>query len=166
MTQPAPEIVTLPERHYLAIAASVTMATFPAVVPPLNGEVFRWLAARGIAPAGPPLLRYNVIDMAGILEVEAGSQVATGTVGDDHVRTRVLPAGRYVTLRHTGAPETLIDANAALQDWAASQGLKWDKSPSPEGDRWGCRVESYLTDPITEPDMNNWVTEIAYRLAG
>jgi effector-binding domain-containing protein len=165
MTQKEPEIVTLPRRHYVAIAASVTMATLPAVVPPLNGEVFRWLAARGIAPAGPPIWRYNVIDMDSILELEAGTPVAAATIGDERVQPGVLPAGRYVTMRHTGAPETLLGATAALQDWAAAQGLKWEMSPSPAGERWGCRVESYLSDPDVEPDMTKWVTELAFRLA-
>src|ERR1700691_3499353 len=51
-----PEITELPARPYVAIPASVTMETIGTVVPPLNGEVFGWLAVRGIAPAGPPLL--------------------------------------------------------------------------------------------------------------
>jgi hypothetical protein len=66
-----PEITELPGRPYAAIPASVTMETIGTVVPPLNGEVFGWLAARGIAPAGPPFWKYNVIDMARNLEVEA-----------------------------------------------------------------------------------------------
>jgi hypothetical protein len=34
-----------------------------------------------------------------------------------------------------------------------------------EGERWGARVETYLTDPEVEPDMSKWVTELAFRLA-
>ena len=41
-----PEITELPGRPYAAIPASVTMETIGTVVPPLNGEVFGWLAAR------------------------------------------------------------------------------------------------------------------------
>src|SRR5215831_15721980 len=33
------------------------------------------------------------------------------------------------------------------------------------GERWGCRLEIYHTDPAVEPDMNSWVTELAFRLA-
>jgi effector-binding domain-containing protein len=165
MTNIQPSITQLPERPYVAIAASVTMDTIGAVVPPLNGEVFRWLGARGIAPAGPPFWRYNVIDMERRLEVEAGVTVAAPTAGDERVVAGVLPAGRYATVRHVGAPDTLVAATAALQEWAAANGLKWDMTPSPAGERWGCRVENYLSDPDDEPDMTKWVTELAFRLA-
>ncbi len=156
-----PEITALPERPYVAIPASVTMAALGTVVPPLNGEVFGWLAARGIAPAGPPFWRYNVIDMARNLEVEAGCPVAEPVAGDGRVVAGVLPAGRYATLRHVGHPSTLVAATGELLDWASAKGLKWDA----DGERWGARLEIYLTDPAIEPDMNKWVTELAFRLA-
>jgi effector-binding domain-containing protein len=160
-----PEITEFPARPYVAIAATVTMDTIGTVVPPLNGEVAGWLGARGIAPAGPPFWKYNVIDMARDLEVEAGWQVAQAVPGDGHVVAGVLPAGRYVTTRHVGHPQTLIAATAALLDWAAAKGLKWDVSSSAAGERWGCRLEIYHSDPATEPDMSKWVTELAFRLA-
>jgi hypothetical protein len=52
-----------------------------------------------------------------------------------------------------------------LLDWAAEQGLTWDVSPSEDGDRWGARLEFYLTDPAEEPDMSKWQTQLAFRLA-
>jgi effector-binding domain-containing protein len=142
------------------------MADLGTVVPPLNQEVFAWLGGRGTAPAGPPFWKYNVIDMASKLEVEAGVPVAEPLAGNGRVIAGVLPAGRYVTLSHVGAPETLAGATASLLDWAASQGLAFDVSPSPEGERWGCRLEIYLTDPRDEPDMSKWETRLAFRLAG
>jgi effector-binding domain-containing protein len=165
MTDNQPTITVLAERPYAAIAASVTMDTLGAIVPPLNGEVFRWLAARGIAPAGPPFWRYNVIDMDRTLEVEAGVTLAAAAAGDERVTTGILPAGRYATVRHVGAPDTLVAATAALHGWATAEGLKWDMSQTPEGERWGCRLEIYLSDPAIEPDMTKWVTELAFRLA-
>jgi hypothetical protein len=38
-------------------------------------------------------------------------------------------------------------------------------SDSPVGERWGCRLEIYHTDPLEQPDMNAWRTELAFRLA-
>jgi effector-binding domain-containing protein len=84
--------------------------------------------------------------------------------GDARVQAGVLPAGRYVTALHVGHPSTLIAATAALLDWAKTKGLTWDVTPSPDGDRWGCRLELYLTDPRAEPDMNKWETQLAFRL--
>ena len=160
-----PEIVSRAEQPYAAIRARVTMSQLGGLGARL-GEVFGWLAARGVPPAGAPFFKYNVIDMARELEVEAGVPVAAAFDGDDHVLTGVLPAGRYATLTHVGHPDGLIGATKALLDWAAEQGMTWDMSPTEAGERWGCRLESYLTDPSEEPDMNKWETQLAFRLAG
>jgi effector-binding domain-containing protein len=160
-----PEIVELPARPYVGIPATVTMETLGTVVPPLNQEVLAWLAARGAASTGPAFWKYNVIDMARGLEVEAGSPVAEGLSGDGRVLAGVLPAGRYATVWHVGHPQTLMAATAALLDWASAKGLRWDTSPSPAGERWGCRLEIYHSDPVTEPDMSKWRTQLAFRLA-
>lgn len=128
-------------------------------------EIFGWLGARGIAPAGPPFLRYNVIDMERQLEIEAGVPVASPVESDGHVRAGTLPAGRFATLLHVGAPPTLRAANAALLDWAAERDLTWDMSQAGQAEKWGCRLEIYLTDPAEQPDPSKWETRLAFRLA-
>lgn len=80
-------------------------------------------------------------------------------------RGKVLPGGRYACLTHTGDYGGLVSANAALQDWAAAQGLAFDQHATGRGDAFGGRIESYLTDPAEEPDPSRWETEVAYRLA-
>ena len=162
----APEIVTRPEQPYAAIGVRVSMVDLAAVVPPLNQEVFAWLGERGVPPAGAPFWKYNVIDMAAKLEIEAGVPVAAAVAGDDRVVTGVLPAGRYATLIHVGHPSELVAATGALLDWAAGQGLTFDVTPGDDGEVWACRLENYLTDPSQEPDMSKWVTELAFKLAG
>jgi effector-binding domain-containing protein len=159
-----PEIVTRAEQPYAAIRARVAMAELGTMGarPP---DVFAWLAARGLAPAGPPFFRYNVVDMARELEVEAGVPVAVPADGDGHVIAGTLPGGRYATLLHVGHPSGLEDATAALLAWAAGHGLKWDVTPEEDGERWGGRLEIYLTDPAQEPDMSKWQTQLAFRLA-
>ena len=160
----APEIVTRAAQPYAAIRTRMTMAELPGLSPRL-GEVFAWLGGHGLAPAGPPFFKYNVIDMMRELEVEAGVPVATAAAGGDRVVSGVLPAGRYATLTHVGHPSELMAATKALLDWAAGQGLTWDMTPGEGGDRWGCRLEISLTDPSLEPDMSKWVTQLAFRLA-
>ena len=160
----APEIVIRTEQPYVAISARVTMSELPGLGARL-GEVFGWLGARGLAPAGAPFFKYNVIDMARELEMEAGVPVAAAVDGDGHMVSGVLPAGRYATLTHVGHPSELAGVTETLLDWAAGQGLTWDTSPGPDGDRWGGRLEIYLTDPAEEPDMSKWETQLAFRLA-
>jgi effector-binding domain-containing protein len=159
-----PEIETRTEQPYVALRARVPMSGIAAFAV-RAGEVFSWLAARGLAPAGPPFLRFNVIDMARELEIENGVPVAAAVDGDDLVVPGVLPAGRYATVIHTGHPSELAEVTGALLDWGAEQGLTWDVSPSGDGERWGARLEFYLTDPAEEPDMSKWQTQLAFRLA-
>jgi effector-binding domain-containing protein len=160
----APEIVTRTEQPYVAIRGQVSMAEIAAFAV-RTGEVFSWLGAHGLPPAGPPFLKYNVIDMASQLEIDNGVPVAVPAAGEGEVISGVLPAGRYATLTHVGHPSELAEATKTLLDWAAGQGLTWDMSPGADGERWGSRVEIYLTDPREEPDMSKWVTRLEFRLA-
>lgn len=100
------------------------------------------------------------------LEIEAGVPVEQPMSGDDRVLASTLPGGRYATLTHTGHPDELVSATAALLDWGAKQGLSWDRSDESDGEHWGSRLEFYLTDPDAEPDMTKWETELAFRLDG
>jgi hypothetical protein len=43
-------------------------------------------------------------------------------------------------------------------------GLDWDVSQADAGEKWGCRLESYLTDPAEQHDTTKWQTELAFRL--
>jgi len=158
-----PEITERAEQPYAAIRADVTMEQLPGLADRL-GELFGWLAEHGVAPAGAPFFRYNVIDMAGLLNVEAGVPVLTAVDGDDRVIAGVLPAGRYGTALHIGPYDGLVGATESLLQWADSQGLEWDLSTAGDGEHWGCRLEIYLTDPRQQPDPAKWETQLAFRL--
>jgi effector-binding domain-containing protein len=160
-----PKIIERADQAYVAIKANVTMAAIGEVLPPLHGEVFGWLGSRGIEPAGAPFWKYNVVDMERELEIEVGVPVAAKVDGDDRVLSGVLPGGRYASLVHTGHPMTLIDATRDLLEWADKEGLGWDRVDTQDGERWTARLEVYETDPDDEPDMNKWVTQLAFRLA-
>jgi effector-binding domain-containing protein len=159
-----PEITTRPEQPYVAVREQVAMAELGGLAARF-GELFGWLGAHGVAPAGPPFFKYDVIEMTRGLDMEAGVPVATATDGDGAVVAGVLPAGRYVTVIHVGHPRDLERATGELLDWAAREGLKCDMTPGDRGEQWGSRVEFYLTDPNQEPDMNKWQTQLAFRLA-
>jgi effector-binding domain-containing protein len=81
------------------------------------------------------------------------------------VRAETLPGGRFVRAFFVGHPDGLEKATAELLQWAETQGLRWYMNDSPAGERWGCRLEIYHTDPLEQPDMNAWRTELAFRLA-
>jgi effector-binding domain-containing protein len=149
---------------YVARRTKATMNELGTVIPQQLGEVFAWLGQRGTTPAGPPFIRYRVIDMEAQLDIELGVPVAPAVAGDDRISGDVLPAGRYATLIYTDVRRG-IEANAALLEWGARQGLVWDSWPTQDGDAFGARVEFYLTDPQEEPNPAKWETEVAIRLA-
>jgi len=159
-----PEITEREEQPYVAISASVTMDGLGAVAHRL-GDVFGWLAAHNLAPAGPPFFRYQVIDMLRQLVVEVGVPVSAVVDGDDQVISGVLPAGRYATVTHVGAPDNLVGATAELLDWASEHSVRWDMTLRDDGEHWRARLEFYLTDPSQQPDMTKWETQLAFRIA-
>jgi hypothetical protein len=98
ITEPA--VAEQAPQPYVSIPRTVTMATIAAAADEIPG-LFGWLAARGVAPSGPPFLRYNVIDMERELQIEAGVP-AGGLPGQSGRAARSgevadrtgLPAGR------------------------------------------------------------------------
>jgi effector-binding domain-containing protein len=158
-----PEITERAEQPYAAVRADVTMEQLPGLADRF-GEVFAWLGEHGVTPAGAPFFRYNVIDMARLLNVEAGVPVPAAVEGDGRVIAGVLPAGRYGTAIHVGPYDGLIGAVDNLLQWAETKGLEWDTSSGDDGEHWGCRLEIYLTDPSQEPDPAKWQTQLAFRL--
>lgn len=159
-------VETRPETPTVGITGVFTMTELARVADRIP-ELVTWLAERGTHPAGPPFFRYHVIDMAGELAVEVGfpvpDNVALTSAGEIAVST--IPAGRYVTTVHHGHPDGLVDATGALLAWAAAEGLTFDRHDIDAGDAWAGRFEFYLTDPAEQPDMAQWDTELAFRLA-
>lgn len=160
----APKLEDRAARPYVAIRTQAAMHELGTVIPRLHGEVYAWLGEQGVEPAGAPFMRFLVIDMAAKLDIELGVPVPAHLPGADRITAGTLPAGRYATLVYTGV-QNGIAANAALLDWGARQGLVWDNWVTERGDGFGARLESYLTDPDTEPDPAKWETEVAIRLA-
>jgi hypothetical protein len=159
------EVVSRSAQPYAAIAVATTMAELGAAGPPLNGEVFDWLAARGVGPDGPPFWKYDVVDMPRSLQLQVGVGTVAAVGGDRRVVSGVLPAGRYLQTVHRGHPGTLERATAELLAHAEAEGLTFDVVDDGAVERWSARLEFYLTDPSEEPDLNVWETRLAFKLA-
>jgi effector-binding domain-containing protein len=158
-----PQVTQRAPQPYVAIPFTVTMATFPQAADAGFPELLGWLGEHGIAPSGPPFIRYHVIDMAAELEIEIGAPVAAAAPVSGRIQAGELPGGRYVTLVHTGPYDGLVAANGALQDWARQQGIALESSDGER--RFRGRVEFYPTDPGQEPDTAKWQVEIAYLIS-
>jgi DNA gyrase inhibitor GyrI len=165
MTQ-EPQVQERAAQPYAGIRTSVTMDGLSAAVDEGFPELFGWLADRAIEVASAPFIRYHVIDMQGELEIELGVP-ADVTAGDGgRIRPGVLPAGRYVVLRHVGPYDGLMAGNAALLDWAREHAVALDSWDTSRGTAWRGRVEHYLTNPAAEPDPAKWEVDIAFLTTG
>ncbi|ONI79848.1 GyrI-like domain-containing protein [Actinosynnema sp. ALI-1.44] len=159
-----PEIIERGEQPYAAVRGTVTMQTFGEIADRMP-ELIGSLLARGVGLAGAPFFRYTLIDMQAQLEVEAGIPTLEVIEGEGDVFAAVLPAGHYVSHTHVGHPDELVGVTGQVLDWAAGEGLTWDKTDTDRGERWGCRLEVLKSDPRVEPDMTKWETELVFRLA-
>jgi hypothetical protein len=70
-----PKVDQRPEQPSMGIRTQVPMKGMFAVVAQLRTQLSRWLQQQGVSPAGPPFLRYHVIDMAGEMDIEVGVPV-------------------------------------------------------------------------------------------
>jgi effector-binding domain-containing protein len=163
-----PQIQRRDALHYLAIRCEVTDG-LPAVVDRSFPQLFAWMGQHGVEPAGPPFIRYHEVDADGEpLEIEVAAPVEEGAEPseDGPIRPGLLPAGRYVTLLHTGPYRSdevpdLGDAQAALRDWIEKEGIVTSR-PSERGSSLPCCVEHYKVGPPHEQDWTKWETELAY----
>jgi effector-binding domain-containing protein len=149
---------------YVAIRDSAPMSKIGDVFVPMGAELFAWLAQHQIQPGGPLFWKYDVIDMERKLVIEVGMPIAEPAAGDDRVIAGELPAGRYVSVVHHGHPDSLMAATGALVDWGDSQGVEWDKTDVDGSEHWVSRLEYYLSDPAEQPDLNEWDTELAFKI--
>lgn len=127
----------------------------------LLAELVSWLDQHDVSVSGSFFLRLHVVDMSGPMDIEVGVTEVQHH-GDDRVRPVVLPAGRYATLTYRNHS---LRANGALLDWVQAQGHTLDREPIAAGERFGCRTETYLTDPRSDPRKTRWSVQLAIRLA-
>ena len=71
----SPKIDTRPDQIYMGIRTIAPFSGMFRVVDQLRKEMTRWVKENGIEPAGPPFLRYHVIDMRGEMDITYGIPV-------------------------------------------------------------------------------------------
>jgi effector-binding domain-containing protein len=158
-----PKIESRPEQPYVGKRIVMPMSEFGNVIPTLISDVSKWLDGKNVEPAGPPFLRYRVINMPERMDVEVGIPVDQTVAADDQIASDSLPAGRFATLTYEGVKNG-VAANAKLIDWIGNQGEEMACYKSQPGDAFEARYEIFLTDAQAEPDQNKWKTEVAIKL--
>jgi effector-binding domain-containing protein len=156
-----PEISFRNEQQYVGIRVKTPFNGMFATVDMLLKELRSWVKAHRIADEGPFFLRYHVIDMEGMMDIESGFIVQEPLSGDDRVKPNVLPKGRYASLTYT---RYAMRGNKALIEWIKKNHIKIDRWDDKEGDAFACRYEAYLTDYRVEPRKKEWNVDLAIKL--
>lgn len=122
-------------------------------------EVWSLLENTEVPPAGPPLC---IVPQISSLDDEipppqpwrliCGFPVEDQLVAEEPVKYGVLPGGQVLTTVHQGKLDSLSTAYLALQVHFLTKGLE------PNGPPW----EIYLTDPVWEPDPEQWRTIVRW----
>jgi effector-binding domain-containing protein len=115
-------------------------------------ELWRFLHERGVAPTGPPFVRYHTFGDVET-DVETGVPVGDAVAGAGRISRSELPGGRAVTTVHLGAHDSLGDAYKRIQDWLATYG-------QPAGPGW--EVYEWI-DLTREPDVSSWPAPVNWR---
>ena len=157
----SPDIDYRSARHYVGLQIITPFAGMFAQTDMLFKELRQWVNAHGFAEQGPYFLRYHVIDMKGLVDVEVGFVVTAPYIHDERVKDGVLPAGRYAHLIYS---RYALRGNQALSIWLKEQNLDVDREDTSNGEAFGCRYEAYLTDYRTEPRKTKWQVDLAIRL--
>lgn len=148
------ETRTIEPQPALVIRARASAATIGAMLAELFPAVHQYMQRSGAAMAGPPFVRY--LTMGDEWDFEAGAPVATFVEGEDRIQAATLPGGLVAVVTYTGPYEGVGEAHEAIGRWLDEQRRQ------PAGPPW----DSYVTDPMQEPDSSKWRTDVYYPLAG
>lgn len=157
-----PKIDTRPKQVYMGIRTIAPFKGMSKVVDRISKELNAWVDEHKIKTAGPPFLRFHVIDMRGFMEISYAVPVHKALPDAGDIKADELPAGRYASLIYSGGG---ISANRALIEWVRAKGMDFDRWDTEQGDNFRGRYESYLTDPKVEPRKSKWKIEVAIKLA-
>jgi effector-binding domain-containing protein len=156
-----PKIDKRPKQTYMGIRTIAPFKGMSKEISRVANELNNWVDENKIKTAGPPFLRYHVIDMRGFMDISYCVPVDTALPDDGQIKADTIPAGRYASLIYSGG----ISGNRALIEWVRAQGLEFDRWDTEQGDNFRGRYEAYLTDPKIEPRKSKWKIEVAIKLA-
>lgn len=153
-----PRILSKPATHYLGIRADNPFPGTSAIRDKLMNELHTWLDGRSVPDTGPTFFRLHTDPT----DVEIGVVTNEPLRGDDRVRARVLPAGRYASLTYVNHARR---AHRTLLDWVRDNGIRLDGWMEPAGDHFACWYEAYLTDPRSARMKTKWRVELGILIA-
>ena len=157
-----PKIDKRPKMNYMGIRAIAPFKGMSKEIGRLVDELNAWVDKNKVKTAGPPFLRYHVIDMRGYMDISYCVPVRRALPDDGNVKADFIPPGKYASLIYSGGG---ISGNRALIEWVRAKGMDFDRWDTEQGDNFTGRYETFLTDPKVEPRKSKWKIEVAIKLA-
>jgi effector-binding domain-containing protein len=135
-------VETLTARHAAVVRGRARAEEIGTLVGQAYGEVMHALGAQGLAPVGPPFVRYAMAGMdaggqAEEFELAAGFPCGSPAGAAGRVEATDLPAGEAVVAVHVGQWSEMGEVYAAVTAWMVEHAL------AAAGDPW----ETYLDGP-------------------
>jgi effector-binding domain-containing protein len=145
----------------LSIRENAPIADLAATQGERLRAIWQSLQAQGLAPAGPPFVRYHTFGETET-DMEFGVPVPTRTAGEGRVTAGELPGGSLLTTWHLGAHDRLGEAYGRLAAWLTEHDRK---AAGPAWEVYSWIDASQEPDPAVWPAPTEWRTELVQPLA-
>ena len=145
----------------LSIRSTVPIAELAQAQGERLSELWPALQARGVAPLGPPFVRYHTFGETET-DVELGFPVSAGADGEGRIEAGELPGGAAIVTWHLGAHDNLGDAYRRLEQWLQANERE-AAAPAWEVYWWIDLV--WQPDPSSWPAPTEWRTELVQPVA-
>ncbi|MET4081528.1 effector-binding domain-containing protein [Pedobacter sp. UYP30] len=151
------------EKSYAALRKVVARQDISTEMPPLIGTLINLLDKENININGDCFFRYLSCTASEQMVVEIGFPIEKTDSQSESIEFSSFPAGKYLSVIHSGDYKNLGDAHMYLEDFSKSNNFTLDESKTDMGVKWGCRVEFYITEPDVTP-IEEWKTEVLFLL--
>ena len=146
--------VDFPATNYLLISGEVKPEDIAEYYTVNFAEILEYAASKGVEQAGAPCgFYFSWTDT--LAKMAAAIPISGEIEGTDKIEFRTISAGKTLKVDHYGEYDATGPAHYAIEDHAAANGLNLTS----------IAIESYVTDPMDEPDTNKWLTQIIYPLS-
>ena len=152
------------EQAYVYVLFTVTMQEMQRPANEGFPQIFAYIERHGLKPIGAAFYNYRRINMAETLDVEAGIAVERAGPEEGAVKVGALPGGRFMGVTWHGHPDKLEMVTGVLIGWSRLTEQPFDQHSDGQDDYFACRLELYESDPADVPNMDEWVTTLAFKL--
>lgn len=159
-----PQITVRTEQTYVYVPFTVTMQQMQRPANEGFPQVFAYVEKHGLKPVGAAFYNYRRINMAETLDVEAGIAVDSAGPEEGVVKVGTLPGGNFMGVTWHGHPDKLETVTGVLIGWSRLTQQPFDQRTEGKDDYFACRLELYESDPAQVPNMDEWVTTLAFKL--